>query len=174
MKIITVPMILEWGPCYQPIKVVNEDWSGTVLDVLALDIPIADRFWVVLREELLSQKILRLFVVRCALGVQYLMRDERSIKVLEVAERFAFGEATDDELAAARAAARDAAWAAATDAAWAAARAAARVAATDAATDAAWAAMRAAAWTAAWDAARSKQLEILRELINEFPEEVRA
>jgi hypothetical protein len=34
--------------------------------------------------------------------------------------------------------------------------------------------MRAAAWTAAWDAARSKQLEILRELINEFPEEVRA
>jgi hypothetical protein len=162
VKIITVPIIRDWKPCYEPTKVVNEDWSGTLLDVLALDISIEDRFWVVLREELLGPKVLRLFAVRCARKVQHLMTDERSIKALEVAERFAFGEATDEELEAAR----DAAWATARDAAWATARAAAG--------EAAWAAARAAAGEAAWAAAWARQLEILRELINEFPEEVRA
>jgi hypothetical protein len=53
------------------------------------------------------------------------------------------------EAAAARAAARDAAWVAARVAAWAAAWDAARAAAWDAA----WAATQAAAWDAAWDAA---------------------
>ena len=120
----------------------------------------------------------RLFAVWCARQVQYLMKDQRSIDALDVAARFANGEATQEELAAARAAARDAAWAAARaaardaagDAAWAAARAAAwaaaRAAARDAAGDAAgdaardaagaaaWAAARAAAGAAAWAAAR--------------------
>ena len=57
-------------------------------------------------------------------------------------------------LTAARAAARDAAWAAARDAARDAARAAAWAAARGAARAAAWAAARDAAWAAAWAAAR--------------------
>ena len=86
----------------------------------------------------------RLFAVWCARQVQHLMTDARSIAALDVAERYANGQATDGEWAAARAAA----WAAA-DAARAAADAAGAAAA--AARAAAWAA--AAAARAAEDAA---------------------
>ena len=94
----------------------------------------------------------RLFAVWCARQVQHLMTDPRSIAAIDVAERFAKGEATDDELTAAWAAARAAAWDAAWDAAEAAAEAAAWAAAWTAAWDAAWDAAEAAAWDAARDA----------------------
>jgi hypothetical protein len=89
----------------------------------------------------------RLFAIWCARQVQHLITDDRSIAALDVAERHANGEASDEELAAARAAAEDAAraaewaawaaWAAAWDAALAAAGGAARAAALAAARDAA-------------------------------------
>lgn len=88
----------------------------------------------------------RLFSVACARRVQHLMADPASIYALDVAERYANGQATVDKLNVARAAAWD-------DAAWgAAARAAAWAASWDA-----WAAARAAraaraAGDAAWDA----------------------
>jgi len=69
------------------------------------------------------------------------MADKRSIDAIDIAERHANGQATDDELAAAR------------DAAWDAARAAARVAA------------RAAARAAAWDAARAAQKKKFLEIV---------
>ena len=94
----------------------------------------------------------RFFAVSCARRVQHLMLDPRSVAALDVAERYALGQATDEELAAASDAARDAAWAARA-AAWASARAAARAAASDAAWAAAWAAASDAAWAAASDAA---------------------
>ena len=125
----------------------------------------------------------RLYAVWCARQVNHLMKDQRSIDALDVAERHARGLATEAELAAAwdaaRAAAlaaRDAAWAAALTtalAARAAACAAARAAAElYAARDAARAAARAAAgaaWAAgdaaAWDAARDAQAQKLREIL---------
>jgi len=133
-----------------------------------------------------ERKTLRLFAVWCARNTPLpngrktgeLLKDPRSLAALEVAERYAHGNATDNELraawAAARPAALDAAWPAALDAAWSAARpatldaawSAARAAAEDAAEDAAWSAAwyaaRAAAWSAAW--ARAALRAALRAL----------
>ena len=133
----------------------------------------------------------RKYAVWCARQVEHLMTDERSRTALDVAWRYACGEATEGELRAAWAAAwaaaraaRDAARAAARaarDAAWAAARtagadAAARTAGADAA---AWAArdaargagadaaaMAAGADAAAWAAAWAAQTGKLREILN--------
>jgi len=68
-------------------------------------------------------RVWRLYAVWCARQVQYLMIDQRSLNALDVAERYANGQATDKELSAAGAAAKDA---------WIAARAAAGAAAKDA------------------------------------------
>ena len=59
-------------------------------------------------------KEMRLFAVWCARQVQHLMKDERSIKAIDVAERYANGEATIEELDAAS----SDAWDAASDDAW--------------------------------------------------------
>jgi len=100
--------------------------------------------WVATRCGVLTDRELRLFAVWSARQVQHLMTEARSLAALDVSERHANGEASDQELAAAG----DAARAAAGDAAWAAAGDAARAAAWAAAGDAA----RAAAWAAAGDA----------------------
>ena len=73
--------------------------------------------------------------------VRHLMKDERSKTAVDVTIAYGEGRATDEELEAARAGARAAAWAAA--------RAAARAAAAAEASDAAWAASAAAASDAA-------------------------
>jgi hypothetical protein len=112
----------------------------TILDSNGLD----DALWC-LRATTGYDRELRLYAVWCARQVQHLMKDPRSLKALDVAEKFTNGEATEQDLAAARVAAEAAAWDAAGDAA--------RDAAWDAARDAAWAAARDAAWAAAWDAA---------------------
>jgi len=88
MKQITIKMIRDWDPCYDPVKgksKLPEDWSGTVLDMLDLKIPFDDRLWVITRTELVSEKLMRLFAVWCARQVQHLMKDERSLKALDVA-----------------------------------------------------------------------------------------
>jgi len=68
-------------------------------------------------------KEIRLYAVWCARQVQHLMKDERSIRALDVAERYANGMATRDELESARSAAyaayADSAAAYAADAAYA-------------------------------------------------------
>ena len=106
---------------------------------------------------------LRLIAVECCRSIQHLMTDERSINAVDVAERYANGEATDEELKEAKEAAREAreaAWAAreareAALAAWAAAR--------EAAAEAAWAAA-----AAAWEAENKKQSDIVRKIVPNF------
>ena len=143
----------KFEPCYDPQERYG-DFSGTILDILKdKRIPAKDRIWAATRKGMLDDRTLRLFTCKCVREVWHLLTDERSRKAVEVAELYAVGEATDEELAAARAAARDAAMAAAWDAAWAAAMAAT------------WAAARAATWAAARDAAMDKQIMILIQLI---------
>ncbi|MHA1372072.1 MAG: hypothetical protein ACTSRA_20425 [Promethearchaeota archaeon] len=88
-----------------------------------------------------DMKLITLAKVKCARLAQHLMRDERSLKALDVAEKFAQGKATEKELA-------DAA-----DAAYAAVDAAYDDAAYDNAADAATIAAAIAAYTDAADAA---------------------
>lgn len=126
-------------------------------------------FWMLAKQPNKPEKELRLFAVWCARQVQHLMKDKRSLDALDVAERFALGKASVEELRAAGDAAWDAARVsadAAGDAAWAAAAAA------DAADYAAWAVARGAARDAAGaargsarGAARDAQLKQFKKMI---------
>ena len=132
MNKVTIQQIRNFNPCYDPVKYLPEDWEGTAMDILNItDCPQEDRLWVVLRNEFFSDKELRLFAVWCARQALAIPGNESEIcsNTCDVAERYANGEATKEELAAAMAAmdARDSAWdsawatmAAARDSAWAA------------------------------------------------------
>jgi len=173
MKTLTWADFAKHEPCYNPAEKYG-DWEGTILDLMQHpEIPDKDKVWAFTREGIVNDKILRLFAVGCARKVQHLMKDQRSIDALDVAERYANGNATKDELAEAREAAGAAAWAAAWDEAGAAAWAAAGAAARDEAGAAAWDVAGAAAWAAAWDeagaAAWQAQVEIAIELLTLNP-----
>ena len=117
---LTLTIIRSWNPCYDPVKWYPESWSGTTLTILEdKRIPASERIWCVLRKEAgIDDKTLRLFACWCAREALKLIPekeiDPRSVKAIDVAEKFAVGKATEKQL--------EAAWAAA----WAAARAAAR------------------------------------------------
>ena len=100
--------------------------------------------WLINEMEWSNEKDLRLMAVAFARQVQHLMNDQRSINALDVAERYANGEANIEELTAA--------WVAA----WAA--------------GAAWAAWAARAARVAWEAeaagaARADQANIIRQYL---------
>lgn len=117
---------------------------------IANAVGLADALWCCRAEPQYSREW-RLYAVWCARQVQHLLTDARSLAALDVAERYANGIATNQELAAARDAAGDAAW----GSAWAAAGDAAGDAAGGAAWAAAWAAAGAAVWAAAGGAAQA-------------------
>ena len=145
----------------------------TILDSNGLD----DALWC-LRAVNGQDKEIRLYAVWCARQVQHLMKDPRSLAALDVAERFANGEATEKELAKAWYAARavvDAVYEVVIDADWPSASAAASAAMRDAAIAAEDAAASAAKSTATSavernaerNAARDSQEARLREVCNE-------
>ena len=128
----TLNKIRKYGPCSEgwqklltylgKTKADDEPLSiATIIDSNGLD----DAIWCLRAVEGYDREI-RLFAVWCARQVQHLMKDQRSIDALDVAERFANGQATKEELAVAKAAAWKAAWSAAWKAAWATAWKAAR------------------------------------------------
>ncbi len=96
--------------------------GATTMDDLWLrsDLKPEWRIWIGTQPGVLDDKTLRLFACWCVRQVWDLLTDPRSRNTVEVAERFADGQATADELAAASDAAWAAAWAAAMAAAWAA------------------------------------------------------
>ena len=124
----------------------------------------------------LDDRELRLFACWCCRQVWHLMKDERSRKAVEVAEKYAVGEVSEEELEKAWGAARGAAWDAAWDAregawdAWEAASVAASDAARYAVSDAAWSAASVAAKSVVEDAcnlckdiSEEEVVEIVRE-----------
>lgn len=129
------------------------------------------------------EKEKRLLAVSFARRVQHLMKDPRSVAALDVAERHANGEATDEELAAADSDAHGAAWdteesasratalgAAQAAAAWAANSAAMQFASNAALYTAEWAESALAALSARSASAdpaseRAAQEKILREML---------
>jgi len=184
MECCTVDQMMAFRPCgwdkdddgkhYTPQRVAAL-WAGretlTAMDMLDLDIPADDRLWAVLRPELIPEKMLHELACDFAAATLYIWEkkypnDKRPHNTIAVKRLWIRGEATDDELAAARAAAGDAAGAAAGDAAWVAAGVAAwfaaGVAAGAAAGAAAW-----AAWAAAGDDARDAQVDMVREALKQ-------
>ena len=159
MNKVTLQQIIDFNPCYAPSKYLSEGWEGTAMDILNItDCPQEDRLWVVLRNEFFSDKELRLFAVWCARQALAIPGNESEIcsNTCDVAERYANGEATKEELAAAMAAMD------ARAATMAAARASARAAmdARDSAWDSAWATM-----AAARDSAWAAQIEHLKTIL---------
>lgn len=109
MNTFTVDNIRSWDPRYDPSRYLPAGWQGTALDILAIEEwPAEDRLWIVLREECITPRTLRLFGVWNARQRLSLTDnpDPRSIEACDVAECFAIGEASKEELDAAR----DAAW----------------------------------------------------------------
>jgi hypothetical protein len=135
---------------------------ATILDSNGLD----DALWCLRAVEGCDREI-RLYAAWCARQVQHLMTDPRSLAALDVAERYAQGLATDEELRDALDAAR-AAWDAARAAGDALDAARAALDAARAAGDAARAAAWASAAAAAWAAARQSQAARLREVCTEM------
>ena len=138
-------IIRKLNPCYDPSEVVKDEneelpvkeWVAKYRDLVKDK---SDIVWLLCNKLYMTDKDMRLFAVWCAREALKLVDnpDPRSVEACDVAERFANGEATEEELAAA--------WAAACNAARAAAAADA---------DAAWAARAADAWAAdaaAWAA----------------------
>jgi hypothetical protein len=155
----TVDDIMAAEPCDDYTREMVAELVGdgiTAAQCARLDIPIEDRLWAIIYVWL-DDRQRRLFATDCAERALLRERaagrepDERSWTVVRVARAYARGGATDEELAAAKAAARAAAWAARA-AAWAA-------------RDAAWSAVWSAALSAAWSAERQWQLDLALEYI---------
>jgi len=156
---LTVEKLLSWSPRYARERI-EKLFAGrealTPREVAeSADTP-DDALWVLLREEYLPERELRLLAADFAeialLAERAAGREPHpdSWACLEVARRYARGEATGAE--------RSAAWSAARSAAWSAAGSAARSAARSAAWSAAESAAESAAWSAAESAAGSAQL----------------
>jgi hypothetical protein len=157
-------------------KTGSDDEELNLLTVLESN-GLTDTLWC-LRAVEGQDKAIRLYAVWCARQVQHLIEDQRSIYAIHVAEKFAKGEATEQELKdAAKSAAYatyDAAANAAAYAAYTAARGAAYTAAYTAATNTAYVAARGAAYSAAYSAnsaaarasAKAKQKQELILVLN--------
>ena len=147
MKTISNRIIRKLNPCYDPSEVVKDEneelpvkeWVAKYRNLVKDK---SDIIWLLCNKLYMSDRDMRLFAVWCAREALKLVAnpDPRSVNACDVAERYANGEATEEELSAAR----DAAWTASD--AWDAASEAA-----SAASDASAAARAASAFALAAD-----------------------
>jgi len=99
------------GLCYDPSKYLPKSWNGTVVDILEhADIPSQDKLWAVCHEDFLSARLLRRFAIAQAKTCRKHVNNKVEFdRILRVCRRYADGDATNDELAAAESAAEEAA-----------------------------------------------------------------
>ena len=131
-KKINNRLIRSFGSCYDPLDVnipdgeslKIKDWIDKYRNTVKNK---EDVIWLLCRPEFMSNRDCRLFSVWCAREALKLISDpdQRSVNACDVAEKFANGDATSEELVAARDAAWSAAGSAAGSAAWYAAGSAA-------------------------------------------------
>ena len=167
-KRVTVDNVMWWGPCPgYPRKRIEGLFAGRETlgwrEIAALDLPAADPLWWLLRPEFLSARRLHLLACDFAEAVLPLADDPRSAEAIRVKRLWVDGQATDEELAAAGKAAREAAREAARVAAREAAEAAARAADWDASEAAAARTAGDAAWVAARDARAARETWAARD-----------
>lgn len=113
LKTLALADFEQFNPSYN-LKECYGKFSGTILDILKDErIPSLHRIWAFTRKGIVDTSVLQKFAIRCAKEIQHLMEEPRSIKAIEVAERYINGESTREELEEARLAARAAVWAAA-------------------------------------------------------------
>ena len=118
MKVtITYEDVKAMNPCYDPKEIgCNPGYAASIYDAIQMFRDKVknpdDIIWIICRKEYMTDRYMRMFAVWCAREVLKLVdADPRSVEACNVAERFANGGATNEELAAA-------AWDAARDAAW--------------------------------------------------------
>ena len=121
MQHVTYDLIISKYPCYNPTIIgMPTDYKDTPVNFVNnyrnKVKKISDIQWVLLRLDFLTHKELSMYVIWCVRQVQHLMKDERSIKALDVAEAYVHGSATKEELLEARNNAFDAYHAARADA----------------------------------------------------------
>jgi hypothetical protein len=183
-KTISNEIIRQFQPCYDPSEVITDETEELTVkewvEKYRSIVPYQDIIWLLSRREFMSEKDLRLFAVWCTREALKLIEnpDERIVEACNVAERYANGQATKEELLAAHHAANDAAdaaraafYAASTPAFYAASTAASEAAyaaseAASAASEVAYAASEAAdaadyAYEVTYDDTRVSQLEQL-------------
>jgi hypothetical protein len=107
-KTISNEIIRKFNPCYDPSKFITDEteeltvkqWVEKYRNV----VPTKDIIWLLLRREFMSKKDLILFVVWCARESLKLNEnpDKWSVKACNLAERYANGEITKDDVEAAR------------------------------------------------------------------------
>ncbi len=98
MKTFTFGDIKRWMYCYAAEMYLDASWTGTALDILKHErMPAQNKLAIVIRDEVLDDKTLRLFAVSCARLVQYFNKDKRISNAIEVGERYAYAKATDFE-----------------------------------------------------------------------------
>jgi hypothetical protein len=103
MKTITYKMLMENNACYDP-KVIGmpEDYEGTPLEFIReyrskVKRP-DDIVWVLTRRNVVNKSLLHEFALFCGNQVRHLMKDERSIKALDITRAYLDGKATREEL----------------------------------------------------------------------------
>jgi hypothetical protein len=179
---LNIDFFVKHNACYPPEKALGVGWKGNILDVLKREgIPAKDKIWAFSREGVVPdwmQRLAAVYLVRktpvnrgCVVD---LLTDRRSLDALVIAEEYALGNATEDDLTTART--RAAVWAKTETAAAAAAAARSAAAATawnaaeSAAADAAETAARSATADRAtvWAKAKAAQVDIIIDLIKEY------